>query len=102
MKNKIGLGSLALVLSIVCIFLSITFKESGVSYGDKLFEIIGFKAWSNGTTGTHYTIFYLLPFYILSMYLGYKFNENFGAKIGRRISIFFALLIVIMLPFIAI
>lgn len=102
MKKKIGYGSISLLLSIVCICLSINFNKSGICYGDKLVEFAGLKAWSNGTTGTHYTIFYLLPFFILSIYLGYKFSESFGAKIGRGLSIFFVSLIVISLPFMAI
>lgn len=95
MKKKIGFGSIAIVLSILGIFLSITFKKSGVCYGDNIINFLGLKAWSNIINGTHYTIFYMLILFIPSVILGIKFKDDFGAKLGRNISIFLVVIIAV-------
>ena len=99
MKKKFGFGSIALLLSVLCIFLSVTFSKTGICYGDELLNMLGIKAWSNGTSGVHYTIFYMIPFWVLSIFLGHRFCYDFGAKIGRGLSSFFVFLVVISIPF---
>jgi len=102
MKKKLGIGSLALLLSIICIFLSLTFHHNGVCYGDQIINFLGLKAWSNGSSGTHYTIFYMLIFFAISIVLGYKYESNFGAKSGRVLSIVFSFIILFSIPLTAV
>jgi len=102
MKKKLGIGSLALLLSIIAIFLSLTFHHNGVCYGDQIINFLGLKAWSNGSSGTHYTIFYMLIFFAISIVLGYKYESNFGAKSGRVLSIVFSFIILFSMPFMSV
>ena len=75
-KRKIGIGTTSLVLFIIGSLFAFTFNK--VCIGDNILNYIGLKSWSNGNQGTHYTIFYSLLFYIPSLIIGYKFNDNFG------------------------
>jgi len=102
MKKKLGIGTLALLLSIIGIFLSLTFNHNGVCYGDQIINFLGLKAWSNGSSGTHYTIFYMLIFFAISIVLGYKYESNFGAKSGRVLSIVFSFIILFSIPLTAV
>ena len=102
MKKKLGIGTLALLLSIIGIFLSLTFHHNGVCYGDQIINFLGLKAWSNGSSGTHYTIFYMLIFFAISIVLGYKYESNFGAKSGRVLSIVFSFIILFSIPLTAV
>ena len=85
-----GIGSLSLILSIIGVFLCITFK-CGVCYGDILFNNIGLKTWSDGNQGLHYTVFYIL----IALVIGRKYINDFGARTGKNISIFSIILLII-------
>ena len=84
-KKKIGIGTLSLLLSLIGIAWAVTFN--GFCLGDNILNFIGMKSWSNGNSGTHYTVFYSLIFFVPSVILGYKYAESFGAKAGRTLSI---------------
>lgn len=92
-KKKIGIGSLSLLLFIVGCLFSFTFNNLHI--GDSILTYIGLKAWSNGNSGTHHTIFYSLLFFIPSLILGYKFNEDFGSKVGKILSTIMVTIIVV-------
>jgi len=92
-KKKIGIGSLSLLLFVVGCLFSFTFNNLHI--GDNILTYIGLKAWSNGNSGTHYTIFYSLLFFIPSLILGYKFNEDFGSKVGKILSTIMVTIIVV-------
>ncbi|MBS5988029.1 hypothetical protein [Clostridium sp.] len=92
-KNKIGIGSLSLLLFIIGCLFSFTFND--ICIGDSILTYIGLKAWSNGNSGTHYTIFYSILFFIPSLILGYKFKENFGSKIGKILSTIMVIMIIV-------
>ena len=95
--KKIGIGSLSLPLCIIGALFSVSFKNK-ICYGDIILNFFGLKPWSNGNQGTHYTVFYSLIFIILAFIIGYKFENDLGAKLGRIVplSIFmFAFLMVI-------
>ena len=66
-----------------------------VCIGDNILNYIGLKSWSNGNQGTHYTIFYSLLFYIPSLIIGYKFNDNFGSKVGNILSTIMVTIIIV-------
>ena len=92
-KKKIGIGSLSLLLFVVGCLFSFTFYN--LTIGDNILTYIGLKAWSNGNSGTHYTIFYSLLFFIPSLILGYKFKEDFGSKVGKILSTIMVTIIVV-------
>ena len=98
-KNKIGIGSLSLLLFIVGCLFAFTFND--ICIGDNILTYIGLKAWSNGNDGIHYTMFYSLLFFIPASILGYKFKNDFGAKIGKALSNMIVAMIIIYLPFFA-
>lgn len=84
-SKKIGVGTLSLLLSIIGILWSVTFK-GGFCIGDHVLNLSGMSAWSNGDTRTHYTVFYSLLFFVLAIILSYKYADSFGEKIGRVLS----------------
>lgn len=92
-KRKIGIGTTSLVLFIIGSLFSFTFNK--VCIGDNILNYIGLKSWSNGNQGTHYTIFYSLLFYIPSLIIGYKFNDNFGSKVGNILSTIMVTIIIV-------
>ncbi|GAA0760320.1 hypothetical protein [Clostridium sartagoforme] len=100
-NKKIGLGSLSLLLCIMGIIFSFNFGDR-VCYGDVILKYIGLNPWSNGDTGTHYTVFYSLIFFIPSFIIGYKLKNNFGAKIGKMISLIMIILILLFFPILSI
>jgi len=96
---KIGFGSLSLLLFICGILFSISFSN-GVSYGDNIIRFFGLNPWSNGNSGVHYTIYYSLIFHIGALILGYEFKNDFGAKLGRTLSLIIIIFILISVIFI--
>ncbi|MGL5693374.1 MAG: hypothetical protein ACRCXA_04800 [Peptostreptococcaceae bacterium] len=92
-KNKIGIGSLSLLLFIIGYLFSFTFND--ICIGDKILTSIGLKAWSNGNSGIHYTLFYSLLFFIPSSILGYKFKNDFGSKVGKILSTIMVITIIV-------
>ena len=63
-KRKIGIGSISLLLVIFAFFWA--FSIGGFCLGDKTLSLLKIPTWSNGTTGTHYTVFYTFIFLIPS------------------------------------
>lgn len=85
LQKKIGVGSISILLFIIGILFVLTFKN-GVCYGDTILNYLGLRAWSNGTQGQHYTIFYSFVFFIPSIVIGYKFKDNIGSTLGKILS----------------
>ena len=85
-NKKIGLGSISLLLLMFGILFSFSWKNTE-ALGDTILRFLGLSPWSNGETGTHYTIIYSLIFFIPALILGHKYNSNFGAKLGRNLSL---------------
>ncbi|WP_291648346.1 DUF1835 domain-containing protein [Clostridium sp.] len=87
----------SLILSILGILFTFSFSNK-VCYGDIILKYIGLNPWSNGNSGTHYTVLYSLIFFIPSFILGYKFKNDYGVKAGRIISFIMITLIIIVFP----
>lgn len=96
-NKKLAFGLITLLLAGVGIIFVFTFGDK--NYGDIILNNIGVRSWSKGNSGTHYTIYYSLIFFIPSVILGYKYKDNIGAKIGRGISIIMIVLIAFGLLF---
>lgn len=93
-NKKIGLGSLSLLLCIIGISFPFSFGSKG-AYGDNILQFVGLKPWSNGDTGIHYTVFYSLIFFVMALVFSYKFKNDFGAKVGKIISLCVIIIVVI-------
>ena len=94
MKKKIGVGTLSFILFIIGLIWDITLKYS-FCLGDIVLNSIGLKAWSSGSSGTHYAVFYSLIFLIPSAVIRMKFPDNMLAKFGKSGSIVLACFIVL-------
>lgn len=95
-NKKIGWGSISLPLCIAAILFSNSFNN-GVCYGDNILNYLGLSSWSNGNTGTHYTIYYSIAFIVLAFFIGYKFENDLGAKIGSKVClVIFTILAIII------
>ena len=90
--KKIGLGSISLLLFIFGLLFPI--------FGDSIVRFISLNPWSNGDEGLHYTVFYSLIFYIPALIMGYKFKNDFGAKLGRTLSLITIILLILSLFFV--
>jgi len=78
-KNKeLGIGSISLVLCMVGILFGLSFRNFCI--GDYVLNGFGLNPWSNGDTGTHYTIFYSLAFFVPSFLIGLKYKDNYGSR----------------------
>ncbi|MFU7515475.1 hypothetical protein [Clostridium sp. HCS.1] len=96
-NKKVWLGYLSLLMAIMGILFAFSFGNK-VCYGDVILTKIGLKPWSNGNSGTHYTAFYSLIFFIPSFIFGYKSKDNFISKIGKIISLIIIILILLVFP----
>jgi len=85
-NKKVGVGSISLLLIMFGILFSFSWKNSE-ALGDTILRFLGLSPWSNGDTGTHYTIIYSLFFFIPALILGHKYKSNFGAILGRNLSL---------------
>lgn len=98
LKKKIGVGSTSILLFIAGLLFSFNFNN-GVCFGDSILNYLGLNAWSKGTQGTHYTIFYSSIFFILSVIIGHKFKEDFGSKLGKILSSIILIIMLIIIIF---
>lgn len=92
-KKKIGIGSISLLLVIIAFFWAFSIK--GFCLGDNILSFFKIPNWSNGTSGTHYTIFYSFIFLIPSLLIALKFKNDLFAKIGKWLSIIFITILLI-------
>ncbi|MFI3214537.1 MAG: hypothetical protein R3Y24_14555 [Eubacteriales bacterium] len=73
LNKKIVLRVMAILLMIFSVIFSLRFDsffsstwENGYCIGDNILSSVGLKAWSSGTSGTHYTVIYSLVMLLLS------------------------------------
>lgn len=97
-NKKIGPGSLSLLFCIIGILFAVSFKNYGC-LGDYILKHLGLNPWSHGNYGIHYTFFYSSIFYIVSIFLGYKYKGNFGAKTGKIVSVIMLIFILLLCLF---
>ena len=83
-RKNLGIGTLSIPIIILGFLFG--FSWYGVCLGDSVLRFIGVNPWSNGTSGIHYTAFYSLIFFIAAFLLAFKWRNDFGARIGRIVS----------------
>ena len=98
--RNFGLGTLSIAFTVMGIIWGFTFFN--VCVGDNILSILGLKAWSNGDTGTHFTAFYSLIFLLPAFWLGMKYKNDFGAKIGKIISATIGIILVLSTLFLTV
>ncbi len=89
-SKKLGLGSFAFVLSIIAIIWSCSTPWlDGFCLGDIVLDYIGIPSWSNGASGTHYTVLYSFVFFVPAFALGMWKKNDLFATAGKWIAGFF-------------
>lgn len=92
-KKEWGIGTSALIISIFSIMFS--FSSLGdKSIGENILNAIGIR---------FPVMIVSTILFVIAIFIGHKYIENYGAKAGRNISIFFIILMTILtvvnLPF---
>ncbi len=93
-QKKLGIGSLALLLSLIGILWCCNIQWlNNFCLGDTVLRYIGIPSWSNGLYGTHYTVLYGYIFFIPAFILGIREKSNLFATVGKWISGFFCMIL---------
>jgi hypothetical protein len=80
--RKFGIGTSAFILSIVAIMFSFTSLGQN-TIGQEILAAIGVR----------FPVMVISAIlFVISMFIGHIYRENYGAKIGRNIAIFFIVL----------
>ena len=100
--KKIGCGTIAFLLVTFAILWSFSFGLNGFCLGDMVLSFLGVSAWSNGNSGTHYTIFYSLIFLVPAVLISFKYENDLFARLAKWISTIFSLVLLAGLFFMVI
>ena len=100
--KKIGCGTIAFLLVTLAILWSFSFGLNGFCLGDTILSFLGMPAWSNGNSGTHYTIFYSLIFLVPAVLISFKYENDLFARLAKWISTIFSLVLLAGLFFMVI
>ncbi|NRT44491.1 hypothetical protein OD350_13820 [Clostridium beijerinckii] len=85
-KRKCGVGTSALIISIFSIMFSFT-SLGEKSIGENILAAVGIR----------FPVMVIsMILFIISAFIGHKYIENYGAKVGRNISVFFIILMVVL------
>ena len=80
MQGKWGWGSLSLPLVVLALVWS--FRIGGFCLGDVVLGALSLPAWSQGSQGTHYTVFYAYLFLIPAFLLAQRFRGQLLTHTG--------------------
>lgn len=89
--NTPGLGTLSILLNILAAVWGATFNR--ICVGDIFLSYLSIPTWSGNAegvyslTGMHYSSLITFIFLIPAFYLGYKNQQDFGAKSGMKLSV---------------
>ena len=100
--KKIGFGTVSFLLVILAIVWSFSFGLNGFCLGDTVLSFLGMPAWSNGNSGSHYTIFYSLIFLVPAVPISFKYENDLFAGFAKWISTIFSLVLLAGLLFMVI
>lgn len=90
-KKTLGIGSLSIVLVIIALLWSCNIHFwNNLCIGDYILTGLNLPAWSKGSSGMHYTVWYSLLVLIPAFILGKKHEEHLFAVSGKWISGFIA------------
>ena len=100
--KRIGYGTIAFLLVTFAILWSFSFGLNGFCLGDTVLSFLGMPAWSNGNSGSHYTIFYSLIFLLPAVPISFKYESDLFARLTKLISSIFSLVLLAGLFFMVI
>ena len=84
--KKCGIGTSALIISIFSIMFSFT-SLGEKSIGENILEVIGVR----------FPVMVISTIlFVIAIFIGHKYKEDYYAKVGRNISIFFIILMTIL------
>lgn len=98
--SKLVTGTLSILLFLMAALWSFSFRD--FCLGDTILEFLNLKSWSNGNSGTHYTIFYSIIFLIPAIIIGSRHSKHFLSKVGKVASIILFLMIFLNFLFMAV
>lgn len=90
-SQNLGVGTLSLLLNILAAIWGVTFNR--LCIGDIFLSLISIPTWSDNIegvysfSGMHYASLLTFVFLVPAFLLGYANREDFGAKIGMKLSI---------------
>ena len=98
MKQKLGIGSLSLLLAFAGIAWSMNFPVHYDTFciGDYVLNQLNLPTWSNGSMGTHYTVFWGLLLYLPGFLLGNKYSQHLFARSGKWLCGCIAVCLIVM------
>ncbi len=72
--SKYNLKAKAIIIFSVALMLfscafGFTWSKHGFCLGDSVLKTLGLSAWSNGTSGTHYTAIFALVLFLIAFFL---------------------------------
>lgn len=85
--KKYGVGTFSLIISIFSIMFSFTYLGGEKNIGKYILDAIGIS---------FPTAIISIMLFLISIYIGNKYNEDYGAKLGKSLSIIFIFLIIIL------
>jgi len=86
--KKWGIGTLSLIISIFSVMFSFTYVGEK-NIGKYILNAIG-------VTVPVPTVIISIVLFFISVYIGHKYKYNYGAKLGKLLSITFLILIIIL------
>lgn len=87
MKKHLGKGSFSLLLTLLALLWACNLGFWGnICLGDRVLAFFGLPAWSDGTSGMHYTVWYALILLVPAFLLGYGNPGDLFAREGKWIS----------------
>ncbi len=85
--RNLGIGTLSLLISIFAIMFSFTYVGKK-SLGENILMVIGVR---------FPVMVVSMILFIISIFVGHKWKENYGSKLGRNIAIFFIIFMTILI-----
>lgn len=84
--KKCGIGTSSLIISIFSVIFSFSyFGEKSI--GENILDAIGIK----------FPVMVISTvLFVIAIFIGHKYRENYGAKLGKNISIFFMISMIIL------
>lgn len=96
-KKSIKIGLISIALVAFGVIWAFSFK--GFCLGDTILNSIGLKSWSNGTVGTHYSVFYSLIFFASAFFVSAKYPDCYFSKLGKTVSLVLSIILMILFVF---
>lgn len=100
MIKKLGIGTLSPLLVLLAVLWSCNIPYlTDKCFGDMILNTFRLPAWSNGSSGIHYTVYYSLLLLFPAFVLGVKRKADLFASVGKWLSGFMIVYLFVSLFF---